>query len=48
MHLQLSERAYAQHIAGEVINNDTGEQLEYQYLVKKDKYRDTWIKYLAN
>ena len=35
VHLQLSERAYDQHIAGAVIDDDSGEQLEYQDLVKK-------------
>ena len=44
VHLQLSERSYAQHISGSVIDNDTGQQLEYRDLVKKDKCRDTWIK----
>ena len=48
MHLQLSERAYAQHIVGAVIDNDTGKKLEYRDLIKKDKCRDTWIKSLAN
>ena len=48
VHLQLSERAYAQHIAGAVIVDDTGEQPKYQYLFKKEKCRDTWIKSLAN
>ena len=48
MHLQLSEQAYVQHIVGAVINNDTGKHLEYRDPVKKDKYRDTWIKSLAN
>ena len=48
LHLQLSEQAYAQHIVGAVIDNYTGEQLEYQDLVKKEKCRDTWIKSLAN
>ena len=48
VHLQMSERAYAQHIAGAVIENDTVEQLDYQDLVKNDKCRDTWIKSLTN
>ena len=48
VNLQLSERAYAQHVVGAVIDDDTGKQLEYQELVKKDKCRDNWIKYLAN
>ena len=48
LHLQLSEQAYAQHIVGAVIDNYTGEQLEYQDLVKKEKCRDTWINPLSN
>ena len=48
IHLQLSERAYAQHIAGAVINDDTGEKLEYRDLINKEKCRDTWINSLAN
>ena len=48
VNLQLSKRAYVQHIAGAMIDNDTVEQLEYQDLVKKDKCIDTWINSLAN
>ena len=48
VHLQLIKRVYAQHVAGAVIDNDTGEQLKYRDLIKKDKCRDTWIKSLAN
>ena len=33
VNLQLSEWAYAQHISGEVIDDDTGEQLEYRKIV---------------
>ena len=29
VNLQLSKQAYTQHIAGAVIDNDTGEQLKY-------------------
>ena len=33
---------------GAVIDDDTGQALEYQDLIKNEKYRDTWSTSLAN
>ena len=47
MNLQLNEWAY-QDFLGAVIDEDTVQALEYLDLIKKDKYRDTWITSLEN
>ena len=48
MNLQLDEWAYQENFSGAGIDKDTGEALEYQDLMKKDKYRDIWSNSLAN
>ena len=48
MNLQLNEWAYQEFFSGAVIDEDTGQALEYLDLIKKDKYRDTWITSLEN
>ena len=46
--LQMSEWAYEDLFAGAVIDEVTGESLEYRDLIKNDKYRDIWATSLAN
>ena len=46
--LQLNEWEYQKFFAGAVIDDDSGQALEYRDLIKKDKYRDTWSTSLAN
>ena len=48
MHLQLDEWAYDEYFANAIIDEETGKLLEYQDLVKLEKYRDTWTTSLAN
>ena len=47
-HLQLGEWAHEMLSAGVVIDDVMGKSLEYQDLMKIDKYRDTWSTSLAN
>ena len=44
----MSEWAYKDLFAGAVIDEVTGESLEYRDLIKNDKYRDIWATSLAN
>ena len=46
--LQLNEWAYEAHFAGAVIDEETGESLEYRDLMKLPKYKDMWSTSLAN
>ena len=39
MDIQISEWAYEDFFAGSVIDEDTGESMEYRDLIKKDKER---------
>ena len=48
MNLQQNEWAYKEHFEGAVIDEDTGEALEYRDLTEKEKYRDIWSTSLAN
>ena len=48
MDLQLNEWAYKQHFAGAVIDEETGESLEYRDLMKLPKYKNIWSTSLAN
>ena len=31
-----------------IIDDKTGQPLEYQHLIKLDKYKDTWLPFFAN
>ena len=31
-----------------IIDDETGESLEYRHLIKLDKHKKTWVKYFAN
>ena len=42
MHLQLDKWAYDKYFANAIIDEETGKYLEYQDLVKLEKYQDTW------
>ena len=48
MHLQLDEWAYDEYFANVIIDEDTEKSLEYRYLVKMEKYHDTWTASFAN
>ena len=47
-HLQLDEWAYREYFAGAIIDDKTGQSLEYRDLIKWLESRDTWFKSLAN
>ena len=47
-HLQLDEWAYKEYFAGAIIDDNTGQSLEYRDLIKWPELRDTWFKSLAN
>ena len=42
MHLQLDEWAYDKYFTNAIIDEYNGKSLEYQDLVKMEKYQDTW------
>ena len=46
--LQLKEWVFEESFAGVVINDVTGEMLEYRHFVKHPKYKDVWETSLAN
>ena len=46
--LQMEEWAYADLFAGSIIDNVTGESMEYRNLIKSDKHRAIWEHSLAN
>ena len=46
--LQMKEWALQENFAGVVINEDTGEAMEYRHLIKHPKYKDVWETSLAN
>ena len=46
--LQMKELAFEENFAGVVIDEDTGEALEYRHLIKHPKYKDVWETSLAN
>eukprot|EP00957_Ditylum_brightwellii_P141262 10762631-Ditylum_brightwellii.AAC.1 len=37
-----------QHLANPIIDDNTGQELEYQLLIKQDKYKEVWKKSFAN
>ena len=37
----------APQFAGAIINNDNEEDLEYQHLLTKEKYREVWTNYFS-
>ena len=45
--LQLKEWAFKENFAGVVIDDVTGEALEYRHLIKNPKYKDVWETSLA-
>ena len=48
-HNELHSAANAsEHFIGAVINNDTGDVLEFQNLIKSEKYKKTWERSFAN
>ena len=47
-HLQLDEWAYTEYFAGAIIDDKTGESLEYRDLIKRPDLKDTWFTSLAN
>ena len=47
-HLQLYEWAYKEYFAWAIIDDKTGQSLEYRDLIKRPELRDTWFKSLAN
>ena len=47
-HLQLDEWAYREYCSGAIIDDKTGQRLEYRDLIKRPKLRDTWFKSLVN
>ena len=44
MHANLPKEGFA----GAIIDDETGKSLEFQHLLKMDKYRDIWMKSFAN
>ena len=42
MHLQLNKWAYDKYFANAIIDEETEKYLEYQDLVRMEKYQDTW------
>ena len=48
MNLQMSEWSYKDCFAGSLIDEDTGESMEYRDLIKKDKYLEVWNTLFAN
>jgi len=48
-HNELHSAANAsEHFIGAVINDDTGEVLEYWHLIKSEKYKGIWVRSVAN
>ena len=47
LNLQLDEWAFEQNFTGVVIDDTTGEALEYRHLIKNPKYQDVWETSLA-
>ena len=39
---------YPKEFAGAVLDNETGNSLEFRHLIKLDKYLDIWMKSFAN
>ena len=37
-----------QHLANPIIDDNTGQELEYRHLIKQDKYKEVWKKSFAN
>ena len=46
--LQMKEWAFDELFAGVILDDETGESLEYRDLIKKDKYREIWELLFAN
>ena len=46
--LQMAEWAYHEHFAGAIIDETTGESMEYRDLIKNEKLRPIWERSLAN
>ena len=46
--LQMAEWAYHEHFAGAIIDEVTGESMEYRDLIKSEKHRVVWERSLAN
>ena len=46
--LQMAEWAYHEHFAGAIIDESTGESMEYRDLIKDEKLRPIWERSLAN
>ena len=47
-HLQMDEWAFEDYFAGAIIDETTGESLEYRDLIKRPDLRDVWFHSLAN
>ena len=43
-----SAETTAEHFIGAVLDDDTGAALEYQHLIKSEKYRSIWVHSFAN
>ena len=39
---------YSKEFVGAVLDNKTGNSLDFQHLIKLDKYHDIWMKSCAN
>ena len=39
---------YPHILENSIIDDETGELIEFIHLIKRDKYKNTWVKYLAN
>ena len=46
--LQMKEWAFEEHFAGAIIDDKTGEKLEYIDLIKRPELQERWYKSLAN
>ena len=47
-HLQMSEWAYKEYFAGAIIDENTGEALEYRDLIKRPELKQIWFRAFAN
>ena len=44
----MAEQQYLNMLATSIIDDETGESLEYRHIIKRDKHKKIWVKYFSN
>ena len=44
----MTDQHYINMLYNSIIDDETGDSLEYRNLIKRDKHKNTWVEYFAN